>query len=238
MSQPKPWGLSFSAKIDSTSQGPDERITRSIADKGMDSFLPTYFETIFCLPTMNHTSSDSPNETMGGKIQVPMEATSAFIKKPRKLRIGMRLPEVASPVALQEDIVNSHDVGETCRARISPDANFGCSNVKTLLLNPPGLIHQVPAPMTEEHTRHSAPERSKASDQDPPRGVYDIQEVDITDSDVFGMWMSTIVQEEGRVVDTSDPQMTRDFHVLESLPEMLHMKQKTRVLPWNESTYT
>jgi hypothetical protein len=40
-----------------------------------------------------------------------------------------------------------------------------------------------------------------------------------------------IVQEEGRVVDTSGPQMTGDFHVLESLPEMYHMKQKTRFLP-------
>jgi hypothetical protein len=42
-----------------------------------------------------------------------------------------------------------------------------------------------------DRRRHSAPERRKISDKGQPRETYDIQELDIADSDVVGMWHSS-----------------------------------------------
>ncbi len=223
---PKAVGVGFFSTIDSASQGPKERITRRITDRGVDSFAPPNFETVFCLPIMSHTSPGSQNETRRGQMQITMEATLAF-GEPRRLSIGMNLPEVVSPVAHNEGTVNSYDIDRSCRATITPDINFGGSYVKTFQRTTPGLIQQKSAPINKEHKRHSAPERSMVSDREQSRGVYNIQELDIADSDVFGMWLSSIVQEEGQVFGTPGPHMAREFHVLEYLPEMQHMKQET-----------
>ncbi|KAL3822581.1 hypothetical protein ACHAXA_011500 [Cyclostephanos tholiformis] len=49
----------------------------------------------------------------------------------------------------------------------------------------------------KEHRNYSAPEYLNTSDQKLPMGMYDIQELDIADSDVVSMWLSSKAQKEG-----------------------------------------
>jgi len=77
-----------------------------------------------------------------------------------------------------------------------------------------------------EHRRSSAPKHLKTSKQEQHKAIYKIQEVDITDSDVFGMWLPSKVQEADQVYETLGSDLARGFHAWEYLEAMQRLEQE------------
>jgi hypothetical protein len=70
---------------------------------------------------------------------------------------------------------------------------------------------QQPSPISR---RYSPPECQNPSEFDRSRAIYDIQELDVADSNILDMWRSIKVQEIDEFLDPSGSRSTSGFNAL------------------------
>ena len=132
--------------------------------------------------SLNHTTINMPQPMPSGVIQETIRTAS--------------LP-IMTGIAVSQAGTDHQDVRHEFRAIMNASKRASISNMMTLPGRAPmphGIrgFEQQPNP---NFRRHSAPECQNPSELDRSRAMYDVQELDVADSNILDMWRSSKVQE-------------------------------------------